>query len=222
VFNGHDLALDDARFIVSPAKHSADVAVYHPAFADLPPDPRLHIAYLCLDWALGEHAVEVWIGAITAVTSPTAGLDTVDGLRRVVADLAAQHEEPQWAMLDGRTPGGEVVLATVQVPLRSARWPRFDTHVSLTLPFDDQGNGLPDQPALALLREFEDSVAPVVGHDGELLARETRNGIRTLHYYVDGRTEVPDRLAQVVSGWRRGRSRASLDPSLAEIGHLAF
>jgi hypothetical protein len=220
MLDGRELALSDVRFSVAAREHSADVAVFHPLFADLPDSARIQIAFLCLDWALGEHAVEVWVGEVKASTTGGPQAYTVDGLRAAIEELAAAHTEPTWAILEGRARDGSVVLATAQMPLRSARWPRFDTHVALRLPFEDRGNGLPTDAALTLLREFEDSLNPMLAGDGELLAHETSKGVRTLHYYVDGRTPLAQNLISAASSWRGGRGASDLDPALGAIAHL--
>lgn len=215
-----DLPLGDVRFLISRREHSIDVGVFHPSFAALPEKPRMHLAFLSLDWALGEQAVEVWIGEISAVPVAPAQADTVDGLRAAVADLAERHREPQWVILSGGTPDTQGNMAVAQVPLRAARWPRFDTHIAVTAPYEDRGNGLPSDAALALLREFEDSLTATAARDGDLLAHETANGSRTLHYYVDGESGAPARVTAAVSGWPRARGTTTLDPSLKAIRHL--
>jgi hypothetical protein len=217
---GHDLSLGETRFHASAREHAVDIAVFHPAFADLPDSTRTRVAFLCLDWALGEHAVETWVGQVDVATVSAPQTYTVEELRNLVADLARRHEESPWTMLQGQTRDGRFMLATTQVPLRGARWPRFDTHVALTLPFDDRGNGMPTEPALESLRAFEDSLTSLLGGDGELLAHETREGARTLHYYVDGETELPSRLAKAISGWRNGKCGTAADPTLKAIRHL--
>jgi hypothetical protein len=175
-FDGLNLSLGDVRFGLTRHDHSIDVAVFHPSFAELPElaeQPLMRLAFLCLDWVLGEQAVETWIGEISATRTTPTPADTVDGLRRAVADLAAHHQEPQWVILCGGPAQTQDLMAMAQVPLRPARWPRFDTHVALTLPYEDRGNGLPTDAALALLRQFEDDLAPILGQDGELLAHES-------------------------------------------------
>lgn len=219
-FDEHDLHLSDTRFGITGSEHIVDVAVFHPAFAQLPEEPRQHIAFLCLDWALGEHAVELWVGEVTAPAAAPPEADTVDGLRGAVAELERAHEEPRWVILSGSSPQNQGMMALAQVPLRAARWPRFDTHVALALPFPDRGNGLPTDEALAALRAFEDSLSSVLGPDGDLLAHETGGAARTLHYYVDGESEAPARLSAAAGGWHQASVTTTLDPGLSAIRHL--
>src|SRR6185437_7390187 len=86
----------------------------HPGFADLPDAVRGQITFLALDWLLGEDAVESWIGAVAWTATPDADV-------RPPAT--------------GRDPSGAPVVATLQVPLRSARWRQYDTHVAVVLPY---------------------------------------------------------------------------------------
>jgi hypothetical protein len=218
--DGHDLLLDGTRFLLVSREHAVDVSVYHPAFADLPDRARTQISFLCLDWALGEQAVEIWVGRVEVATTRSEPMHGVAEFRRIVSDLADQHAEPRWNILGGEK-SGHAIVVTAQVPLRPARWPRFDTHVALTLPFEGRGNGLPTDTALESLRSFEDGLTPLLGSDGELLAHETHRGLRTLHYYVDGDTPVAQRLTNAVTGWRKGQCRSTPDPSFRAIRHLA-
>ena len=70
-----------AGFAAEPHEHAVDVSVCHPAFAGMPEQVRLHLTYIFLGWALGEHAVEEWVGAVAAAIAPSAEQDTVDKLR---------------------------------------------------------------------------------------------------------------------------------------------
>jgi hypothetical protein len=197
--------------------HSIDVTVHHPLFVHLTDDLRTQITYLALDWALGENGVEVWVGMVEPMTTMPPNAKTVYELRAVVDAMIDRHREPRWTMLSGQV-AGEDLMATVQQPLRSARWPRFDTHVALVLPY--AGLGFPDEQSLQALRSFEDGLEPLLGIDGELIAHETRPGQRTLHYYVDGQSDLVNRLCRASAGWHRGDARVNHDPEFAGVRHL--
>jgi hypothetical protein len=97
------------------------------------------------------------------------------------------------------------------------RWPRFDTHVAIHLPYRTQSeNGLPDNDALQGLRAAEDALAEAAGGDAALLAHETGQGRRTLHYYADSGTAVVAALDRV----RPGQLAITYDPALREVAHL--
>jgi hypothetical protein len=221
---GHALQLSELRFgVISTGDqaHSVDVTVYHPLFDELPEPVRVQITYLALDWALGENGVEIWVGLIEPMTTMPPNALTVDGLRAAVDTLIERHREPVWAMLTGQLPSGDDVMATAQQPLRSARWPRFDTHVALLLPYEARDNGFPTSDSLEALRSFEDGLEALLGRDGELIAHESCAGRRTLHYYVDGQTALIRQLQREIARWPRGSATVALDPDFAGVRHLA-
>ena len=99
--------------------------------------------------------------------------DTVDGFRSAAAALATPREEPPWVILSGRRNGHDVD-AVAQMPPRSVRRPRFDTHVAITLPFEGRGNGDPTDAALNLQRTWSWTVT----HDPTLKAIRHRQASR--------------------------------------------
>jgi hypothetical protein len=222
---GHELALDEVRFAArpDPDRHEIDVICHHPGFAGLPDEARGQITFLALDWLLGEYAVELWVGEVTWTAVPPPDAGPPRALADAVAELAAEHQEPVWALLRGETRSGAPVLATVQQPLKSVRWPRFDTHVAVVLPYRlVNDGGLPFEDSLEALREFEDRLTGAVGGDGELVAHETAEGRRTLHYYADPATDAVAAIERAVPGWAEGRAsvKRSYDPGFERVRHL--
>lgn len=220
---GQQLDLSELRFgfTVDDDAHDVDVSVYHPGFATLPAEARGQLTFLALDWALGEEQVEIWIGAVeTDLTPPPSGPRTGRELQAAVAELAAKHAEPVYAVLGAETKRGPL-MATVQLPLRSARWPRFDTHVGVTTSFDKRDNGLPTEESLARLRELEDRIDAVLGRDGITVAHETCAGSRTIHVYVDGATRASDAVTDAArSGPLSVKTDVTYDPALERVRHL--
>jgi hypothetical protein len=221
--DGHELDLSEIRFAfdVDDHGHGVDVEVFHPEFARMPEPARVQVGFLALDWALGEEQVELWVGAVEAPPKAPDELRTLTELRATVAALANRHAEPVYAMLEALTDRGMPLLAVVQVPLKGARWPRFDTHVAVKVGFPARENGLPIEEALALLRDHEDSIAAAVGDDGEVVAHETCEGLRTLHVYVDGTTPAAMVAAETArNGPYDGRAEINYDPRFARVDHL--
>jgi hypothetical protein len=218
------LEMGEVRFSFTFDEDRNEFAVVcvHPALPTLPEQAQQQIAFLALDWLLGEEATELWIGPVEyAGTYPDAR--PREELAEEVQALAHKHREPIWRMLQGVLPDGRMLMAMTQQPLRSARWPRFDTHAPVVLPFRHVADGgMPLDPSLFTVREFEDRLTGAVGTDGDLLAHETCAGLRTLHYYVDGASGAVDRLKRIVPGWDEGRAVLSptYDPSLAGVRHL--
>lgn len=219
---GHTLELAELRFAFTADddRHAIDVAVYHPVFPSMAERAQLQVTFLALDWALGEEQVELWVGQVAPQPLETDDLRSGRELRAAIAELAARHTEPRFVMLSWQTPRGPA-MAVVQLPLRAARWPRFDTHVSVSLQYPARDNGLPTDESLTRLREAEDRGSAVLADHGTLVAHETSNGLRTLHFYVDG----PDTAKAVADAVRTATSlrvteKTTYDPALEQVGHL--
>jgi hypothetical protein len=222
---GAEIALADLRygFAVVAGQQLVDVTVYHPAFPSLPDEVRAQIAFLSLDWLLGEEAVERWVGVVEFGGAPTPDARPREELQAAVERQAVEYKEPTWAVLSAQDKKGWPILATAQLPLLPVRFPRFDTHLAVMLPFREANDGgLPLDGSLQALRDFEDELTAAIGADGDLLAHETTRGVRTLHFYVDGTTSAAAVVEERLPGWREGRPslRTAYDPGLDGVAHL--
>ncbi|GIJ49017.1 hypothetical protein Val02_59030 [Virgisporangium aliadipatigenens] len=222
---GAELPLADLRYVfeVDEDRPVVSVHVHHPMFGALPEQVRTQVAFLSLDWLLGEDGVETWIqGVEAAVAPPPADAHTGAALKATVDGIAAAHREPVWALLSAED-RGMPVIATVQMPLRPVRFPRFDTHVAVTLPFKRMNEGgLPVEGSLDALRALEDDITAALDGDGDLLAHETSRGVRKLHYYVDGGTGAAQVVERRAAAWSEGKVRCarSYDPEFDGLDHL--
>lgn len=228
-----DLALLRFAYRLDERAAAIDVIGHHPLFRKLPEPVRGQITFLALDWLLGEEGVELWIGGVDfSAEEPDGARDPMD-LAAAVAALREEYREPQWVVFSAELKGAPVT-GMAQRPLRSARWPRFDTYVGLQLPYAaDRATGLPTEDALEALRAFEDGPGEMALHgDGELVAQETGGGVRTLHYYVDGGSGVTDDLKAAATGWAGGSGSGSgsgseakvkvrHDPAFEAVAHLS-
>jgi hypothetical protein len=206
---------------------SLDVAVFHPAFPDLPDDARRLAMFLLLDTVLGETAVETWIGTLDVATAQPLDAVPLIGLRAVVRELASQFTgadgEPHWAVMEGATAEGARVLASAQIPLRSATAPHLDTHLAVVVPYTDQtAEGLPGSSSLQALRDLEQHLAGRLGDAGRLVAHETHQGVRILHFYTEAGTPAAEQLRVAAQGWNQGKVRvdAAPDPGWSQVAHL--
>ncbi|MDQ7904936.1 hypothetical protein RB614_10425 [Phytohabitans sp. ZYX-F-186] len=222
---GAELELEKLRygFAVEAGRQLIDVTVYHPMFPGLPEDVRGQVCFLSLDWLLGEEGVERWIGAVEFGEAPPDDAHPPAELLAAVERQAVEYKEPTWVMLSAQDEKGWPIIATAQQPLLPVRFPRFDTHVAVTLPFREANEGgLPLDGSLTALREFEDELTAALAGDGDLLAHETTRSSRVLHFYVDGSTGAAALVQERLAGWREGRAEAksSYDPTLDEVAHL--
>ena len=219
-----DIALADLRtgWRVDDDRVRVDVTVHHPEFASMDEQLRLEITFLALDNLLGEEAVELWVGAITAAVDEPPGATTLMPLRAAVRDLAAQHSgpEPTWQLLQATSTSGRPLIASVRLPLTSAAAPHLDAHVRVELPYEAEDAGLPGPAVLDRLRDLEDRIEEQLGSDGLVIAHETSDGRRTLHVYVDATTDAPDRVVGAVAGYAGSRVVTSSDPAWEAVQHL--
>ncbi|NUS57714.1 MAG: DUF695 domain-containing protein [Streptomycetaceae bacterium] len=219
---GQTLALADIRYslTVDQDRHQIDVTCYHPAFDGLPEDARGQVTFLTLDWALGEDDVEIWLRDIDWTTTEPQDPRTPRDLQQAVAAVAA---DDSWALMHGQKRDGTPIMAVVASPLRSARWPRFDLHIPVGLPYRGcNDRQLPDSTSLDALRAFEDELTAALGGDGALVAHETSGRVRTLHYYVDSRSTARATVKSRLPQWREGRVSVTprMDPAFDNVRHL--
>lgn len=221
--DGHKLDLAYIRYgiVVNTQSHQIDVACYHPAFATLPDNIQGQIAFLTLDWAVGEDDVEIWLSEITWTAIEPTKPKTPEDLRHAVTAVAS--DEDCWVLMQGQRRDGMPLLAMAASPLRPARWPRFDLYVPIRLPYQRYNEGqLPVDESLAALRSFEDRLSAAIAANGTLVAHETGGRERTLHFYVDSQTNARAELESHLPQWREGRASVEpqLDPSFEQVRHL--
>jgi hypothetical protein len=232
--DGVELELSGTRIDAGTVQVSArvrgaevDVSLFHPAFARFDERQRATATYLLLDQAVGENAVETWVGAVTAITAAPLDPISLRGLRAVVRQLSEQHTltdgEPTWNLLSGQTPQGQPVLAAAQVPLKAATAPHLDTHVRVVVPYRDRTEaGLAGEGSLAALRSFEDHLNARLEGSGRIVAHESCDGVRQLHLYVDGTTPAAEQVRVAAAGWHQGRVDVVVthDPGWDGVAHL--
>jgi hypothetical protein len=224
-----DAALDlgDLRFgfAVDPDRDQADVTVYHPLFPGLPEEVRTQVTFLSLDWLLGEDGVERWVGRIDVGGAPPPEAQPGAQLKAAVDRLAAEERDEVWALMSAEAHGWPVIVCAQQ-PLVPVRFARFDTHLAVTLPFRTANDGgLPVEGSLEALRAMEDELTEIVrgAGTGTLLAHETTQGVRVLHYYVDSSSDAAERVRGRVGDWREGKTavRETYDPGLRNVRHFS-
>jgi hypothetical protein len=127
-------------------------------------------------------------------------------------------------LLSGKDGEGWPVMACARPPLVPVRFPRFDTHLAVTLTYRVANDGgLPVDGSLQALRRIEDRLTDALAGTGTLLAHETGHGVRTLHYYVDPTTDAAERIRTRLPEWREGPAdlAQSYDPGLRHVRHLS-
>ncbi|MET9339591.1 DUF695 domain-containing protein [Nonomuraea sp. NPDC003804] len=208
---GYEFALDKLLLglRVPRGNPRIDIAAFHPVFVMLDEDTRMEATLLSLDWLLGEDDVARWVGEITPATfQPIDSVEAVH-LPAVIADLATEFAEEQWALLEGQTAGGAPLIATARFPLRPVDHPLYDQHIQITLPYAHADeNGLPVGESLTSLREFEERLAARLGRqhaDGVLAAHLSAEGARVIHVYADPTGEAAIHAKELIVSWEEGQ-----------------
>ncbi|GGK70867.1 hypothetical protein Sme01_27290 [Sphaerisporangium melleum] len=200
-----------------------DISAYHPIFPDLDDETRIEATLLALDSLLGEDEVARWAGDITAATAPPIDAVAAVHLPAVVADLASEYGQEQWALLEGRTGEGARLVAAARHPLRPVDHPLLDQHIAISLPYAvSDADGLPDGDSAAALGDFERRLTGLLGEVGDaalLTVHVSAEGARVLHVYADPAAEVPARVEPLASGWTEGDAHVEVadDPGWIAI-----
>lgn len=221
-FGGVDVALAQLRFGVEldEERQLAHVVVHHPAFASMPEQAQHQVAFLSLDWMLGEDGVERWIGGVeVSIASPPSSIEA-GALAGVIAALQQRHPEPTWALMQGQAPDGGPIIATMRRPLKAVEFPLFDLGGSIELEFAERSaEGFPAGGALDQLRAFEDGLLAGTSEQVLLVAgHATRAGTRTIYVYCDSQGPGPTIVAEFVADyWPSARVTWRLDPAWETI-----
>ena len=180
----------------------------------------MQVAFLALDWVLGEDVVEIWVGAISTADQPSGADLTGAGLSAAVTGIIPAGDQPLWGTMAG-TRRGRPLVALVQIPLKAARWPAYDLHIRIDVPYRSRDeNGFPTEEAFPALYALEDRIDARV--DGAVVvAHETSDGVRTTHLYADRRAAAAV-LEPLLVDWPDGRikMRVKPDPGWKAVSHL--
>lgn len=193
VFDDVEIELAETRFgaNVDSERAKIDVVVHNPAMSALGEHARTSVAFLSLDWALGEDDVERWIGTVGVATELPSPALSYSELASLADELGSSLEE-EWLLMEGTDDGAPVVVM-VRRPLRRVDWPLFDRRLDVAV-------RLPDDLNASEAQSLEDELAAVLGDDGVHAATTTEiaRGLRTTHLYVDATSDVAARVSAAV------------------------
>lgn len=220
---GHKVDLSSVEFGVEPVTDElrVNIGVHHPAFGRMPKSARDQIAFLVLDWLLGEDDVERWVGLVESLEAPPAPARSGDDVVKAVAEIAAGRDPDQWAIAKWQDKRGNPGFATFRRGLRWIDNPTFDRHQVVAATYSAQENGLPvDAASLDALRGIEAELESLLGSRGILVAYETHRGVRAFHVYSDGEDQNID---AVLGDWASGRGlsmESKPDPAWSQVRHF--
>lgn len=188
------IVFDDVTFDVSEvrvlredddARARMHLRVWHPAFASIPERLRRTATFLALDGVLGEDEVERWIGGIELLERAPDGGIALDVLGASLDALRARDHDRIHTLLEAALPDGRPLIVAADLRLKRVDHLLMDTHVEAQLSLRDaEPNGLPTRDELARLRDAEQRLDSLLGHDAVFVARETGGAKRTTHFHV--------------------------------------
>ncbi|GAA4357495.1 DUF695 domain-containing protein [Microbacterium rhizosphaerae] len=220
---GAILELARMRFGVTsdPDRLRLHVSVYHPLFADMSASMRTQVAFLVLDWLLGEDDVERWVGKVDAVVdTPPAVVDGGE-LITAAAALAREGDIDEWAVAQWHDENGNRGLASYRRALRWLDYPTLDEHHALTMSFASREDGLPlGSDELDTLRALEDELGQHLGASGVVVGHQTATGRRTFHVYTDSEDQNVAEALRVWSGKEGLSIESSDDAGWSLVRHL--
>jgi hypothetical protein len=195
-----------------------DITVFHPAFSWIPDDASAQLAFLMLDWTLGEDSVERWVRGIQHTSGVIDNSITPLELRDLVTRLEAVRERDRWLMLSYEQRGEQ---HTRQVLME--RWidhPTLDEHVRVWTRYSR--SGLPSSQQLENLHAFGEEWVDLPER-AQLVTTDFGGGVREWHFYVDGEDQ---NAKDAVHTWARSRPgvkvEVSRDPGWRDVDLRSF
>ena len=205
-------------FEVDTRRSKLDIRLYNPRFVDLDGDAVDRCVYMFLDWALGEDAVERWIGGIETTHIEPEQAITLDVLAETVSAMVEEFAEPRMVLMESTTPAGKPRFIMATAPLQSQNHPLFDRHSQIWLPYEPrEDTGLPTDDSLTALREIEDRLVDALEHRAVLLVHESWEGQRLLHFYSDSHDPEARSIIDRVADPAASAIRHSIDPGWRDL-----
>lgn len=221
-----DADLDPAQAVAmvtaDDRRYRMDLLLHHPRFDAISELARDRIARALVGWALGEDEIDRWVGQVAVTQTPPIDPVPVRTLASVTGQLAERWGGVRWATLEGSFDDLRLI-AEVRHPLHRVDYPLFDEHIAVRLPYSDsEPDGLPDQRALADLKEFEEVLLGRLRSDALLVAHQTASGERLLHFYADSASRRAYAIRRLLQKylWPLASVHAEYDPGWQRIDHL--
>ena len=223
---GHEIDPAEARVAVAAGQGVADVRLFHPVFANFVAAgvegerDVAHVGFMLLQLALGEEDFGLWLRSFAFAAEEPEGAMPLAELPGFIDRLAGAC--PRWLTLQGQADGKPVMVGT-RAPLSPLVGPLFTRHVVAQLLFADVlDDGQAGEASAKALADFHEDAMATLADDGLLVATETADGMRLLHFYVDPETDATERLASLTDTWTEGDHEivAAEDPAWERVGHL--
>ncbi|MEO6772784.1 MAG: DUF695 domain-containing protein [Kofleriaceae bacterium] len=172
-------------FEVDAGRERIDAIYYHPRFAELPEQRRTSALYILLDGALGEDAVERWLGRIEASPKSLASAVSFGQFRDALGQLERTATGDSFVVMQGTNDEGVRIVVTCNRSLKRIDHLLLTMHVAVDLAILDQTpDGMPTNAEAEVLNQLEDELIGALGGLAVYFGRVTTPGHRALHYYA--------------------------------------
>ena len=185
--DGVDLEIGDFRlqYDVDETRESIDVKVHHPELHRLEEGQQGLAVFLFLDGRLGEDGVERSIGEVTPSPEPLLNPENPEQFVAAVEALAEKATAERFVLLEGKTPQGQPVIASVNVAIKRVDHLLMDVHFEIHIAIEKPtAEGLNTADEGADLNAVEDGLLELLDHDAVYLGRETGRGERVIHLHA--------------------------------------
>jgi hypothetical protein len=189
------------RIAERPEEELIDVIVDERSLRVFQPGERLNATFLILDQLLGEDDVERFLGEI-AVQPVRWRAHGPDDLRAAIQRLAAARADREArgkalvAIMQG-TNDGRPLVVTAHTSVRSVDHPLRSAHAAIAIELADPTDlGLTTDAEAEVQNALQDELEAALGASGLTVARETAEGRRVIHMYVDPLGEGPRLLRE--------------------------
>jgi len=171
-------------FEIDTGRERIDATYFHPQFAKLSKKLQATALYLLLDGALGEDAVERWLGHIEATSKKRENAVPFSRFRDALSELERTATGEQFVLMQGETETGTVFI-TCNQSLKRIDHLLHTMHVAVDLVILDQNpQGLTTPADAEKLNELEDELAAALAGLAVYFGRETKPGHRVMHWYA--------------------------------------
>ena len=191
------------------------VGVYAPGFENLELEPQMRGALALLDGLLGEDEVERWAGFVEPLEEAPADAAPLTELPSVIEKFASTVTGDQWEVLEEADKYGLSAITTVNRSLKFIDNITRSLHLEIVIEMTDpDGLGMPTPEEGTVLDTIEDEAFDMLGESAVFAARETENGIRTLHFFcwnVPGLDELAADWSEAITA-RKVETVLALDP----------
>lgn len=172
-------------FEIDKGRERIDATYFHPQFAKLSEKRHTTALYLLLDGALGEDAVERWLGRIKATATKPENAVPFHQFRGALGELEQTATGEQFVLMQGETEAGTPFFITCNQALKRIDHLLHTTHAAIDLAILDQNpQGLTTPADAEKLNELEDDLTAALAGLAIYFGRETKPGHRVLHWYV--------------------------------------